>query len=589
MKKILAMITVMMGLSVPFASAGAETNKTAMPAGGDGQLTIPRIEQMSNYPDKFQVIDWNKMARGFADLAFDLEAKGPDMPLVWLDKSHSNYPEDAFGLYVVVGDPRCGPLRANGTYHDAVCDIGAVFASSLTGLDMTNYKGRNWVKMCRAFFNKSNGRNVFMEHVLEHKRSSGGGYGVDFWYDTIPSVLAMQLGACYPEEESLHEPLRVTCEKFYEASRILLATPEKFSWSTFDFKDMKPKNTWVPKTQQDAAAAFATLLYWAHSRWGDPKYLEASFSCMDYLDALTENPAYDPFQSYAVYIMARANAEHGRHYDVPKHLKWAFQDGHHCVEGVHAGKWGGYDMSGLVQIRGAGRVYLFETFVTAQLLPAVRYDARLARAVGKWMQNAASNARYFYPGYLPKEHMVNPDIGATRGVIASEALTPHSMYGTNYLAPTAETDKWWHSAREPDTGKLVPWPKSIHRSLYGCSYAGIFGAVISRTSDEKVLQLDLLKLDFYRGKAYPTYLFYNPYAEDKDISIDVGDKPVDLYDAVTHAFIKQNVKGVTSLKLMKDSARVVVMAPAAGRRSEDGNKFSVDGVVIDFACPPQKK
>ena len=159
------------------------------------EIQVPRIEEMPLSPGDCVFPDWNELARGYADLAFDLEARGPYLPLIWIDSTQINFPEDAFGMYVTLGDPRGGPAVAGGTYHIASGSMGAVLGSTLAGIDMRSYKGRDWVRMCRAYFNRANGRNVFMEHVRQFDaRKIGGCYGIDFWGDVLPSLLAMELG-----------------------------------------------------------------------------------------------------------------------------------------------------------------------------------------------------------------------------------------------------------------------------------------------------------------------------------------------------------------------------------------------------------
>ena len=99
------------------------------------------------------------------------------------------------------GGPAGRAKIANGTYHIASGSIAAVLGSSLVGIDMRDYKGRNWVRLCRVYFNNANGRNVFMEHVREFEAAKVGGcYAFDFWGDVLPSLLAMELASCYPQE-----------------------------------------------------------------------------------------------------------------------------------------------------------------------------------------------------------------------------------------------------------------------------------------------------------------------------------------------------------------------------------------------------
>ena len=57
-------------------------------------------------------------------------------------------------------------------------------------------------------------------------------------------------------------------------------------------------------------------------------------------------------------------------------------------------------------------------------------------------------------------------------------------------------------------------------ALYGASHVGIFGGIIDTTNVEMILQLDALKTDYYHDEAYPTYLYFNPHDEYKDVEID---------------------------------------------------------------------
>ncbi len=550
------------------------------------QIDVPRIDEMPARPMPFTVIDWNKLAHDYADLAFDLEAKGAYLPLIWLDHTRTNFPEDAFGLYVTVGDPRGGPTIADGTYHIASGSMGAVLGSTLAGLDMRDYRGRNWVRMCRAYFNRANGRNVFMEHVRDFDAQKiGGCHAFDFWGDVLPSLLAMELGSCYPDERVLDEPLRITADQFVRAADILLSTPEKFAWSTFDFRLMKPVRNIVP-VQRDAAGGFAALLYWAYQRFGDRKYLEASLRCLDYLDSLEENPVYACMLPYGIYTMARANAEQGKHYDVAKQVRWAFAGGRVCIEGAHAGKWGEYDVSGLLEMQGCQRVYAMETFLWVKnLVPAVRYDPQLARPIGRWMQNVACHARYFYPDYLPKENQVAPEYrDLTRGVIGTEALTARSMHG-NFPIPTAETDKWLN-IQTPESKPAV-WPKAANYSLYGSSYIGVLGGIVGKSSleEDAAVSLDCRKTDFSSAGGYPTLLIYNPFADKTSLRIDAGPHSVDLYDTVARQFVCRGVRGLTWVPVAPDTAAVLVFVPTGGTPTRDGARLLVNGVVVDFQAP----
>jgi hypothetical protein len=127
-----------------------------------------------------------------------------------------------------------------------------------------------------------------------------------------------------------------------------------------------------------------------------------------------------------------------------------------------------------------------------------------------------------------------------------------------------------------------PTSATTDLGLYGSSHVGILGGIISRTNVECILQLDLLKTDYFHAEAYPTFLYYNPYASTKSVEIDVGSAATDLYDAVTDAFLQRNVRGRTELTIPADAARVVVLAPASGELRRDGKRTLISDVIVRF-------
>jgi hypothetical protein len=136
------------------------------------------------------------------------------------------------------------------------------------------------------------------------------------------------------------------------------------------------------------------------------------------------------------------------------------------------------------------------------------------------------------------------------------------------------------------TGDPMSWSwGATNLGLYGSSHVGILGGIVSRTDDEKILQLDLLKTDYYHDKAYPTSLYYNPYDVEKSVEIDVAPGSArDLYDAVRHRFLLKNVTGRTSFPIPADSAVVLVLAPSNGRIVREGGKTTINEVIVDHRC-----
>jgi hypothetical protein len=119
--------------------------------------------------------------------------------------------------------------------------------------------------------------------------------------------------------------------------------------------------------------------------------------------------------------------------------------------------------------------------------------------------------------------------------------------------------------------------------LYGSSHVGILGGIIKLTNVEGILQLDLLKTDYFHAKAYPTYLYYNPHTSNKTVDIDVGSEACDLYDAVSDELFQKNVRGLAHVILSADTARIVVLVPAGGKLRHDGKRTLIDGVVVRWA------
>jgi hypothetical protein len=204
----------------------------------------------------------------------------------------------------------------------------------------------------------------------------------------------------------------------------------------------------------------------------------------------------------------------------------------------------------------------------------VRYDSRFARAMGKWVLNAANASRLFYPDELPNDRQICPEYkSVAKNLIAYEALVTKDHGRTIF----ADRDNWDETFAKHRPSNL---------SLYGSSHVGYFGAIISPTNDENILQLDCLATDFFHKKAYPTYLYFNPHEESRSVQISVGDKPVDLYDSVTHRFVRRNATGTTTFRLAKNTAAVLVFAPTSGKITIDDRKLLVDDVVVDYYRKP---
>ena len=381
--------------------------------------------------------------------------------------------------------------------------------------------------------------------------------------------------------------------------------------------------------------------------------------------------------------------------------------------GNHRPRFGDYDCYGLQgsTTDGGGYAFAMNTFDAAGLItPLVRYDARYARAIGKWMLNLANAARLFYPDALPErlqslygwksdpadavayeglrrravavaaprgeETSARPaglgrdhgrDLSAAAGSAGGRRRGPAGAHlgirhsrgrrGRVVLDESAATcwrraSRWrpatapgghgrrfrvFHGAAKrrapPDSPAAARsatsaattsftygwtagrscdprprwrssawcWRMTLDRSpfatgdalvnagggktdlgIYGTAHVGYLAALVGRTNHERILQLDLLATDFFHQPAYPTYLYFNPDRENRDVVIDVGPSARDLYETMRHRFLSRGVRGAATFRLPGDSAAVVVVAPPNGRVRYDGKKMSIDGARGGF-------
>ena len=549
------------------------------------QQPIPRVNQMADVPKPFEIIDYNKLALDFDKVVFDFNATGKFWPMVWIDKSQKNYPQDVVGMYTAIGDVRQGPENNKGMFHEALANMGATLGATLVGIDKTNSQNVNYVGMLKNYFNKDTGWDVMMNNTAPELALLGGGYGRDWWYDVYPNVLFYAIYDKYPNEPGFEEIARKIADKFYEADVILKGN---YDYSYFDYGKMVPMKNNIC-AQPDAAAGHAWVLYSAYKKFGDEKNLKGAESALLALQSQSKNPTYELLMPFGAYLAARINSEKNKNYDVNKMLDWTFDGTPICREGwgVLVGNWNGIDISGIVgsTVDHGGYGFLMNTYDAAwPLVPIVRYDQTYANAIGKWMLNAANASKFFYPKYMPDEHEIIPELAeVSKDVIAYEGIIKQSNYPEHQdiKAPVAQGDgPLWVPGKNPQESQL---------SVYGSGHVGIFGSIIKKTNVEGILQLDLLATDFFHDKAYPSYLYYNPFNEKNTITVSTEKgKKVDLYDTVSGKFLAKNVFSSAEIKLDSKSAVVIVVVPSKGKITYSDAKMLVNGVVVDYKIQKKK-
>ncbi|MDP3313574.1 hypothetical protein [Lutibacter sp.] len=541
------------------------------------QKSIARVDQMPNLPQPFKIIDFNEIAKNYDRLVYDSNQKGAYWPLIWKDNSRKNIDQETFGIYTAMGDVRQGNEHFDGIFHESLASIGSVLGSSLVGIDKSKQNGENYVGMLKNYFNSETKWNIMMNNTCPEVAQLGGGYARDWWYDVYPNVMFYAVADFYPEEKGYEAILRSVADKFYEADAVLNGN---YDYSFFNYATMKPTKNWIC-SQEDVAAGHAYVLYSAYQKFQEPKYLEGAKSSLEALLNQKENRFYEILMPFGAYVAARMNAEQGTDYDFSKILNWTFDGSSVCREGwgVLVDNWNGYDVSGIVgsTIHNGGFGFLMNTYDAMwPLVPMVRYDQRYANTIGKWMLNAANTSRLFYPNEIPDEHQTIPEEKEhTKGVIAYEGLIKKAHY-----------EQYEHIEAPVAIGDGMHWnkdnPKVSQFSVYGSGHVGIAGAIISKTNVSNILQLDLLATDFYKNKAYPSYLYYNPNPEVKEVTISIGTQKLKIYDAIQRAFIAKNVTGSFTFKINKEISSLLVFVPQDAKILEKDGKLYANDIVIDF-------
>lgn len=123
------------------------------------QESIRRVEQMPNIPRPLKIRHWKAVARRFDALAFDFDATGEHFPVIWWDRARRNFDQDCFGMASYLGHGRAG-AKKDPENHEGIVALGAVLGATLAGIDKSNQQGRNYVAMCRSYFNRETGLNI---------------------------------------------------------------------------------------------------------------------------------------------------------------------------------------------------------------------------------------------------------------------------------------------------------------------------------------------------------------------------------------------------------------------------------------------
>ena len=247
------------------------------------QTSIPRIDEMPDMPQPYEMRDWKTVGQKYDELAFNLNATGQFLPLITIVENTINYPEHpTFGIQSYVGTNTPPGM-------EAINVIPAVIGATLCGIDKSNQQGYNWPLLCEEYFNRRPSENVYLNGP--HATS-----GHDWWYETMPNVFFYQLNYLYPHTGHFDEQFITVADRWLEAVKAMGGDDSPWqapymNYRAFSLSTMTPLESGV--REPEAAGAIGWLLYNAFVVTGEEKYRVGAEWCLEFLSNWDENPSYE--------------------------------------------------------------------------------------------------------------------------------------------------------------------------------------------------------------------------------------------------------------------------------------------------------
>lgn len=512
---------------------------------------VPYIENFPLLPNPLVIRDWKQTAIDYHQLAFNPSVTGQYLPLLYQYTANTaaGFSGPAFGLPSYVGNS----LNSG----EALTALGAVLGGTLAGLNMASLNGQDRVQQCEVFYCIANGHGL----VLNNLNSQGSGSS---WYDIYPSILFYEIGSRYPGRASYQAKMTAIANSWLAALPVL---SNNWEHTGFNFTTMTPTDfAW---DEPDMAIGIAWLEYMAYVQFHNTNHLAAADTCMTQMNSRTSNPFYEVLGFYGPLLAARMNAELGRNYSTSKHLNWIFAPTSDARPGwgCESGRWGSYDAYGLMgsTTDSSGYAFSMNSYVAPGIIvPVIRYEPQYARLLGRWLLHVAANANLFYPNTLPT------NMQSSAAWVQQTGVQSISYEGVRHLGTTTPYA----------TGDAASPIQDVNP--YGAWGSGYMAALFQTSNVPGILQIDCVATEAFPPATCPTYLYYNPYAIVKQVTVSVGPGAKNLYNLVTGAFLATNVSGTATLTLSPDSAAVLVLCPATNVISQSGQKLLVGGIVIDY-------
>ena len=470
-------------------------------------------------------------------------------PFLWRDKA------DAFSRYVSTPENRVMFTNSlghphftafvNGDEGELITFGGIVVGKLLRGEDVSSL-----IPSLADYFSE----------VAEMFVNNASGLRQEYWYLMYVNALA---GAIIRRESSA-DTMRLS--RFRQSldtmMRIAHEIEYDFNHQGYDFAARSSYTNKDAFRQPDTIGGYAYLMTLGYNLYGDEQYLNEAHLAMNKYLAFAENPWYEiPSGAMAVAAASKLSSM-GYQVDVSKAIDFALDPDKGCL---HLGEWGGREINGLMcGWRGNTReealsmTYSLESMVAIPyLLSSLRYTPEYASSIAPYVLHASINMRWFFSEYLPRNMQSKPDLTED---VPYEALHREENGKTPYA-----------------TGDFHD-----HRSVYGGSLILWLGEIIRPTEHPYILQLNLSLADFLTETSYPTFLYYNPYGDRRQITHRLPIGAFDIYCLNRHAMVSTRTEGSFVIELDALETFIVVVIPAGSTPQVDGPVLKMGNIVVDF-------
>ncbi|MCX6877464.1 MAG: PA14 domain-containing protein [Verrucomicrobia bacterium] len=597
------------------------------------QVDIPLVTQMNRLPSPLNIPNWKQDALDYSQFIFDPTVTGTNMPVVNVVGQDFAFP----GYLQPFGENGRTSTDVNST--EAMTSVAPVIAAELLGMDMKTYKGLNWVRSCKRWFNPGAGyRGLYSDGP---NQSGSGGYLDPGIYGYWPMAIGMMLTARHRDDPDFNSYMSLQCESVLQIARAYgcptsadFSLGRSYDQTTLAVHNLGGNGRWVP----GMSAGLGWMLYMGYLWTGDSEYLACAQSAMQF--HLDYPGRGEIAHQYGPLALARLNAEQGTYLDLGRMMDNFFGDYTRMPswvqsppDGYNRGSWsvsrgwnpGGVQADGLDmdsrQNGGVGYAFTMGSYQnTAWLAPVARYDQRFARSIGRFLLNAANSCRLLRGIDLDSSHQAHLGWrnnlvyhGVNKGFLFSyeglrwESFYPdpsgatHAPYGTgDYLSntgagfggsPSPAADYWNAKTNynpfipsQSDSTLSYFENSSYDIAMYMSNSMGFLGAIYNGSSEPGIIGWDLATTDYFHPRCYPSHLFWNPYPTTKSVTFDFGSAPCDLYDTVSGVFVARNVQGNHTFTMGADQSMVLVATPANGVVSQVGTQLRSNGVVVDYRC-----